>query len=161
MTTNANQYSSTVPQCKQINSTCVNPLIIIGNNDFVIKGNCKIDPRLIPDTSWENSSATKFYNVLGEKEAKLILEKDGEIVWSGETDENGEAEFSIKVDDATFMDTWFLKDDFGNSVEVGFFSETPIKLENANFRNLQLVIGVLITLFIIITLVFLIRKRIK
>jgi hypothetical protein len=143
------------------NSTWLNPPIMIGNNDFVIKGNCKIDPGFIPWTwtHWEDSNVTKFYDVLGEKETKLTLEKDGEAVWSGETNEDGEAEFSIRVDDATFMDTWVLKDDFGNSIEVGFFSETPIKLENANFRSLQPAVEILIILFIIIILVFLIRKR--
>ena len=161
------------------NSTCVNPLIIIGslekvipitgNNDFVIRGNCKIDPNFIPWTRWEDSNVTKFYDVLSENKTKLILEKDGEIIWSGETNENGEAEFSIGVNDTTFMDKWILKDDFNHSVEVGFFSETPIKLENAkqeithgfsiDTRILQLVIVAIIVLLILLT--FLIKKRFK
>jgi len=161
------------------NSICVNPLIIIGslekvvpitgNNDFVIRGNCKIDPNLIPWTRWEDSNVTKFYDVLSENKTRLTLEKDGKIVWSGEINENGEAEFSIRVDDTTVMDKWILKDDFNHSVEVGFFSETPIKLENAkqeitngfsiDSRILQLAIVAVIVLLILLT--FLIKKRFK
>ena len=70
--------------------------MIIGNNDFVIKGDVIINPNLTAGTSWKNSSITKFYYVLAEKETELTLEKDGNIVWSGKTDQNGEAEFSIK-----------------------------------------------------------------
>jgi hypothetical protein len=110
------------------NSTWVAPPIIMENNDFIIKGNVRIDPHLISGTRWENSNVTKFYDVLGEREAKITLEKDEKVVWSGETNKNGEAEFSIKFNDNNFRDKWFLKDNFGNSIEVGFFSETPIKL---------------------------------
>lgn len=110
------------------NSTMIYPPMIIGNNDFVIKGDVIINPNLTAGTTWKNSSVTKFYYVLGEKETELTLEKDGNIVWSGKTDQNGEAEFSIKLNDNTFDDKWVLKDNLENSIEIGFFSETPIKL---------------------------------
>jgi hypothetical protein len=99
---------------------------IIQNNDFTIKGSLKIGE--IGGFSWEDSKVTRVYDVIGKPNTELILEKEGKTVWQGKTDEDGKVSFSIKFNDAIFLDSWKLRDNLGTHVKIRFFSNTPIKL---------------------------------
>ena len=100
---------------------------IIENNDFTMLGSIGIGE--IGGFSWENSSVTRIYDLIGKPDSELALRKGGETVWRGKTDSNGEASFSLKFGDATFDDSWLVQDNFGNENEVTFFSKTPIYIE--------------------------------
>ena len=87
--------------------------------------------------------------MIWEPNAELKLEKEGETVWQGTTDENGKASFSIKFDDTNFYDSWILKDNAGASVKVSFFSKPPVELKKGMQINYILIVGVLAIVAII------------
>ncbi len=100
---------------------------IIENNNFVLKGSLTIGE--IGGFSWEDSTVTRIFDVIGKENAEIALKKGGEPVWQGKTDGQGEASFSIKFDDTNFYDSWELEDSSGAKVGVDFFSATPITLD--------------------------------
>ena len=97
---------------------------IIENNDFTMKGTLEIGE--IGGFSWENSSVTRFYDVIWKPNTELTLKKGGKTVWQGKTNEDGKTSFSIKFNDTNFFDSWELEDEFGAKLKVDFFSATPI-----------------------------------
>ncbi len=105
---------------------------ILENNDFVMKGSLEIGQ--LGGFSWETSKVTRIFDVVSKPETELTLTKENEIIWSGKTDNVGKASFSLKFDDATFNDSWVLRDNLDHTQEVTFFSNTPVDMEQ-NFLS--------------------------
>ena len=102
---------------------------ILENSDFVMRGSLEIGN--IGGFSWENSKVKRIYDVIGKPGAELTLTKGDEVIWSGKTDKEGRASFSLKFDDTTFNDHWTLKDSLSHTQEVTFFSNTPIDMDQS------------------------------
>ncbi len=102
---------------------------IIENNDFVIRGSLEIRP--IGGFSWQDSKVTRIYDVIGKPGAELTLTKGNKVIWSEALDKEGKASFSLEFDDATFNDSWILKDNLGHTQEITFFAKTPVDIEQS------------------------------
>jgi hypothetical protein len=61
--------------------------------------------------------------------AVQLRSSNGELVWSGVTDADGQARFEVTFDDTNHDDTWvLLLPDVGESLGVRLLTETPIRL---------------------------------
>ena len=103
------------------------------NNDFVMRGSVEAiwgpgNPRWQDAVAWLNSNVTRFYEVNGRQNVNLTLKENGTDVWTGRTDSEGKAEFSIRFTDANSRNIWSLSDGI-RTINVDFYTNTPINLK--------------------------------
>jgi uncharacterized repeat protein (TIGR02543 family) len=107
-------------------------------SDVTIKGNITFAPDA-SISNWVNSKIKRNYPILLTDQsgnsipgASLFLySKNGELVWSGATDENGKSNFDIEFNNSNYSDTWKLEISWAGKKfikNVSLLSSTPIDL---------------------------------
>ena len=122
------QYTGTITF---VNSHYNGPGEIIMDCDFLMRGTLDMQ---VPTLAFLDSVVTREYpiQVAGSDGnplpgVKITLKRGSDAV-TATTDANGEALVRLKFTDDDYQEKWTLTSDRGDSLEVGFFTATPIIL---------------------------------
>jgi len=107
-------------------------------SDAIIKGNITFDEDAYIH-HWYNSFITRNYPIfLKDHNGNIIsgayinlYSKNGELVWSGLTDEDAKANFDIEFNDNNYLDTWKLEVNYNGSIfykGIALLTSTPITI---------------------------------
>ena len=78
---------------------------------------------------WVKGIVTRTYPVISDPLVDLTLKQGNSIIWTGKTDSEGKASFSLTFDNETYTDEFVLKDEnTGISKSVNFLTDTPVYL---------------------------------
>jgi len=111
-------------------SSIDSPVIVVSNYEGTIDGELKfISPTNLQDVQWVKGIVTRTYPVISDPLVDLTLKQGNSIIWTGKTDSEGKASFSLTFDNETYTDEFVLKDEnTGISKSVNFLTDTPVYL---------------------------------
>jgi hypothetical protein len=120
------------------NTTIERLNVYVPPNDMLITGNLIFTEDAYISNWYGPSTIKRNYPIIMDQDMAIIqgvnlylYSPEGSLIWSGETDENGQSNFDIEFNDDNYSDFWSLKAEYGNNSivnEISLISSTPVTL---------------------------------